>query len=123
DQPDTSIAKPNRGAYELYNPQTKDAQWYFTAAYAAARSGGSDITLGRGNILEGSEAVVVNGERWQRDRDYTVDYELGRVTLKRHLGPTDQLSIDYSYAPLFAQASKTLVGSAFRFEGRDHSMG
>ncbi len=123
DGPADSLNAPNPDAYELYNPQTKDAQFYFTAEFSAARSGGSDITLGRGNILDGSEAVVVNGERWQRDRDYTVDYDLGRITLKRQLGPSDQLSIDYSYAPLFAQASKTLVGSAFRLEGRDRSLG
>ena len=78
----------------LYNPQTKDARWYFTSEFAAARTGGSDITLGRGNILENSEAVVVNGERWTRDRDYTIDYDLGRISLKRQLGASDQLSID-----------------------------
>lgn len=116
--------QPNPAAYDLYNPLAKDAQWYFITEFAASRAGGtSDITLGRGNILDNSEAVVVNGERWTRDRDYTIDYDLGRITLKRGLGPSDQLSVDYSYAPLFAQASKTLVGSAFRFEGRDRSLG
>ncbi len=105
-------------------PRIENAAWFFNAEYAASRSSGSsNITLGRSNILEGSEAVVVNGERWQRDRDYTIDYQLGQITLKRQLGATDQLSIDYSYAPLFAQASKTLLGSAFRFEGRDKSLG
>jgi hypothetical protein len=123
DGPSDSLNAATTDAYELYNPQPKDAEYYFVLEYAAARSGGSDITLGRGNLLEGSEAVVVNGERWVRDRDYTVDYDLGRVTLKRQLGPSDQLSVDYSYAPLFAQASKTLVGSAFRLEGRDRSLG
>ncbi len=118
-----SVNVPNAAAYDLRVPQTRDAVWNFTAEFAAARSGGGDITLGRGNILESSEAVVVNGERWLRDRDYTIDYDLGRVTLKRQLGPQDQLSIDYSYAPLFAQASKTLIGSAFRAEGRDRSIG
>ncbi len=109
--------------YELFNPRPENAQYYFLLEYTAARSGGNDITLGRGNLLEGSEAVIVNGERWTRDRDYTIDYDLGRVVLKRQLGPSDQLSVDYSYAPLFAQASKTLVGSAFRVEGRDRSLG
>ncbi len=118
-----SLQEPNPDAYELRNPLLNDAQFYFVAEFAAARSGGSDITLGRGNILDGSEAVVVNGERWQRDRDYSIDYDLGRITMKRQLGPSDQLSIDYSYAPLFAQASKTLIGSAFRLEGRDRSAG
>jgi motility/secretion related protein SprA len=123
DGPPDALNVPNPAAYELRTPQTKDAQWNFIAEFAATRSGGGDITLGRGNILENSEAVVVNGERWLRDRDYTIDYDLGRVTLKRQLGPQDQLSIDYSYAPLFAQASKTLIGSAFRAEGRDRSVG
>src|SRR5262245_19846961 len=118
-----TVNAPNPGAYELYIPKKEDAQWYFVAEYASARSGGGDITLGRGNILDNSEAVMVNGERWVRDRDYTIDYELGRITLKRQLGPSDQLSVDYSYAPLFAQASKTLIGSAFRLEGRDKSFG
>jgi len=117
------VNAPNPGVYELYNPQTLNAKYYFNAEFAAARSGGGDITLGRGNILDNSEAVVVNGEKWVRDRDYTIDYDLGRVTLKRQLGPSDQLSIDYSYAPLFAQASKTLIGSAFSLQGRDKSLG
>ena len=120
----TAVNTPNPGAYELYNPQQLlNAKFYFNAEFAAARSGSGDITLGRGNILDNSEAVVVNGERWVRDRDYTIDYDLGRVTLKRQLGPTDQLAIDYSYAPLFAQASKTLIGSAFSLQGRDKSFG
>ena len=123
DGPSDSLNSAAPDAYELYNPQPKDAEYYFLLEYAAARSGGSDISLGRGNLLEGSEAVVVNGERWVRDRDYTIDYDLGRVTLKRQLGPSDQLAVDYSYAPLFAQASKTLIGSAFRLEGRDRSLG
>ena len=117
------INAPNPDAYELYNPQTLNAKYYFNAQFAASRSGGGAITLGRGNVLDNSEAVVVNGEKWVRDRDYTIDYDLGQITLKRQLGPTDQLAIDYSYAPLFAQASKTLVGSAFSLQGRDRSLG
>src|SRR5262249_32033157 len=115
--------QPNPEVYELYRPIPNDAQFYFNTEFAAARTGGGDITLGRGNILDNSEAVIVNGERWTRDKDYTIDYDLGRITLKRQLGPSDQLSVDYSYAPLFAQASKTLVGSAFHLDGRDKSFG
>lgn len=109
--------------YDMFNPQLAQASRYLIVAQFAAQRGGGDITLGRGNILSGSDVVTVNGERWTRDRDYSIDYDLGRVTLKRSLGATDQLNIDYSYAPLFAQASKTLLGSAFRVEGRDRSLG
>ena len=118
-----AVNAPNANAYDLYNtPQTINAKYWFNVEFAAARSGSGDITLGRGNVLDNSEGVVVNGEKWVRDRDYTIDYDLGRITLKRQLGPTDQLSIDYSYAPLFAQASKTLIGSAFSLQGRDKSL-
>jgi hypothetical protein len=118
-----SDSAPNRQIYDKYNvDRSLDVQYYLSVEFAAQRGGG-EITLGRGSLLEGSEAVTVNGERWQRDRDYTIDYDLGRLTLKRNLGPTDQLSVDYSYAPLFAQAGKTLLGSAFRLEGRDRSLG
>ena len=117
-----SVNSPN-DFYDLYNPiPSQVTRFYITTTFAAQRGGG-DITLGRGNILAGSDVVTVNGERWTRDRDYTIDYDLGHVTLKRNLGATDQLNIDYSYAPLFAQASKTLLGSAFRVEGRGRSVG
>ncbi|HET9328131.1 MAG TPA: cell surface protein SprA, partial [Candidatus Eisenbacteria bacterium] len=81
------------------------------------------ITLGRTNIIEGSDVVTINGQPLARGRDYNIDYDLGRVTLIRQLGPSDNLNIDYSYAPLFQQAGRTLIGNAFRWEGRDKSFG
>lgn len=115
---------PNDAIYDKYTVLPADALFYLDVEFTAGRGGGgSDIALGRTNITEGSEAVTVNGERWTRDRDYTIDYDLGRITLKRGLGATDQLNIDYAYAPLFAQAGKTLLGSAFTLQGRDRSLG
>ena len=67
--------------------------------------------------------VTVSGRVLQRDVDYRIDYDLGRVTMIRALRPEDQLNIDYSYAPLFQQAGKTLIGNAFRWEGRDLNFG
>ncbi len=122
DGPSDSTNAANRDIYDKYSLQSTDAAYYLALDYAAQRGGG-EISLGKGSILEGTEVVTVNGERWTRDRDYTIDYDLGRLSLKRQLGPTDQLSVDYSYAPLFQQASKTLLGSAFRLEGRNRSLG
>jgi hypothetical protein len=90
----------------------------FTAASVS-----NEITLGRTNIIEGSDVVTVSGRVLQRDVDYRIDYDLGRVTMIRALRPEDQLNIDYSYAPLFQQAGKTLIGNAFRWEGRDINFG
>src|SRR5262249_50618027 len=99
-----------------------DARYYLELQFKAQSASG-EITLGRGNILEGSEVVTVNGQTWHRGNDYDVDYDLGRITLKRRLAAADQLNIDYSYAPLFQQAGRTLLGSAFRLEGRERSLG
>jgi hypothetical protein len=126
DGPDTASNAANPDIYDRYSLQAADAvnlaKYFITLEYSAQRGGG-DIMLGKGSLLEGSEVVTVNGERWTRDRDYTIDYDIGRLSLKRQLGPTDQLSVDYSYAPLFAQASKTLLGGAFRVDGRSRSLG
>jgi hypothetical protein len=119
----TGDLEPNRSIYDKYKVlATSDAAYYLNVEYAASRGGG-EITLGRGSIIDGSDVVTVNGERWKRDTDYTIDYDLGRISLKRQLGAADQLNIDYSYAPLFQQAGRTLIGSAFRLEGRDKSIG
>ena len=113
----------NVGIYDNhYVNLATDVEYYIDVEYTASRVGG-EITLGRGNILEGSEVVTINGQAQTRGRDYEIDYDLGRVTLKKQLGPTDNLNVDYAYAPLFQQAGRTLVGSAFRLEGRDKSFG
>ena len=91
---------------------------HFTAATA-----GNEITLGRTNIIEGSDVVTASGRTLQRDVDYRIDYDLGKITMIHPLRPEDQLNIDYSYAPLFQQAGKTLLGNAFRWEGRDRNFG
>lgn len=115
--------QPNPVIYDKHNLQRDtDGLYYIDVEFTAARAGG-EITLGRGNILEGSEVVTVSGQTWVRDRDYTIDYDLGRLTLKRQLGPADNLNVDYSYAPLFQQAGRTLIGSAFHYEGLDRRYG
>ena len=114
---------PNPNVYDRYNPQrSTDSRYFINVDFTAQRAGG-DVYLGRSNIVDGSDVVTINGQTLTRDRDYTIDYELGRVTLKRQLGPADNLNIDYAYAPLFAQAGRTLVGSAFTLAGRERSLG
>src|SRR5262249_37543699 len=80
-----------------------------------ASTGGSDVVYLRNTpIVEGSEIVTVNGEVLTREQDYRINYQTGEVDLlspKAKSGGSN-LNIDYSYAPLFSQASRTLVGSA-----------
>jgi hypothetical protein len=118
-----SSNEANPSIYDKYVVQRwVDRRYNIDVDYTAARAAG-EINLGRGNLIEGSDVVTINGQPLVRDRDYTIDYDVGRVTLKKQLGPADQLNIDYSYAPLFQQAGRTLVGNAFRLEGRDKSFG
>jgi hypothetical protein len=113
----------NPAIYDDYNPRRDLASTYFIDVEFTAAQAQGEIALGRGNLLEGSEVVTVGGEQWVRDKDYTIDYDLGRLTLKRQLPTGGQLNVNYSYAPLFQQAGRTLVGSAFRIEGREKSFG
>ena len=113
----------NPAIYDAYNPLRSLTSSYFIDVEFTASQAQGEIVLGRGNLLEGSEVVSVGGEQWVRDKDYTIDYDLGRLTLKRQLPPGGQLNVNYSYAPLFQQAGRTLVGSAFRLEGREKSLG
>ena len=113
----------NREIYDKRNPLRSTAsQYYIDLDFTAARAG-NEINLGRTNILEGSETVTRNGQRLDRDRDYTIDYDLGRVTLKSQLGAADQINVDYGFAPLFQQTGRTLLGSSFRLDGRDKRVG
>lgn len=46
-------------------------------------------------VLPGSERVYLNGELLARDKDYTVDYEVGLLTLFRAVGPRDVVRVDF----------------------------
>ncbi len=70
-----------------------------------------NYNLNASNILEGSEVVTVDGEKWQRGIDYTIDYETGVVKLIRKLtNPDAKVNIDYQISPLFSTSSKSLIG-------------
>ena len=115
--------EPNTGLYSHYTIQGDiDARYFMSVEFTAARASG-EVSLGRGNLLEGSEVVTINGTALRKGTDYDIDYDLGRLTLRRQLGPADNLNVDYSYAPLFQQAGRTLIGSAFNLTGRDRSFG
>lgn len=111
----------NRGAYDLNTDVARrEARTFFVFASYTAAQGGNQIILRNTPILEGTEIVSVNGETLERDKDYRIDYQSGVVDLiseKARLAGA-QLSIDYSYAPLFSQQSRTLLGTNVTFLNR-----
>jgi hypothetical protein len=90
--------------------QSEDRKYFFDVKYATPQT--QFVLNAPGTILDGSEAVVVDGRTLTRGTDYTIDYETGIVNLigQTALPENAQVSIDYAYAPLFALGQKTLMG-------------
>jgi hypothetical protein len=66
--------------------------------------------LGQLDITENTEKVVVGGDEWKRDVDYTVNYKTGVLSFIRALPPNADIQVTYEYRPLFSLADKSLVG-------------
>jgi len=49
------------------------------------------------SIAQGSEKVYLNDVLLYRNTDYTIDYELGILTILRMLGPDDVVRVEYEY--------------------------
>lgn len=66
------------------------------------------------NIIEGSEVVTLDGRKLARNRDYTIDYNIGEVELRGdvldQITPTSRINIDYEYTPFAGGASSSLLG-------------
>jgi Motility related/secretion protein len=120
--PADSSNEANPAVYDKRTVLRQDRRYTIMVTFTASQVGG-EIPLGRTNIIEGSEVVTINGQPLVRDRDYKIDYDLGKITLIRQLGPSDNLNVDYGYAPLFQQAGRTLLGSAFSWQGLDSHIG
>ncbi len=71
------------------------------------------INLNQMDIVEGSEVVKYNGRILQRNRDYTIDYNMGTITLLDSSilnDPNARIEINYEYTPLFQSTSRSLYG-------------
>ncbi|GEM_PF-758893 len=83
-------------------------KYYMVAEYSSAAE---SYYLGQPDITEGTEKVVVNGERWSKDAGhYTIDYKSGVLAFVRALPPDADIQVTYEYSPLFSIAQKSLVG-------------
>ncbi len=74
-------------------------------------------------VLEGSEVVTLGGRTLQRDKDYTIDYFSGQLTLvspeaKRS---SSNIQIKYERANLFQLDKKTIFGGRMEYRFLDDS--
>jgi hypothetical protein len=115
----------NPNVYDKRNIQPQTDRRYYIYAKFSGQDYSGQIYLGQTNLLEGSEVVAIDGIPLERNKDYSIDYEAGTVTLltTRAREGRARMTIDYSFAPLFAQAGRTLVGSAVGYRGLDKSFG
>jgi hypothetical protein len=115
----------NPNVYDKRNIQPQNDRRYYIYAKFSGQDFSGQIYLGQTNLLEGSDVVAIDGIPLERNKDYTIDYEGGTVTLltQRAREGRSRLTIDYSFAPLFAQAGRTLIGSAVGYRGFDRSIG
>lgn len=96
---------------KTYARQDKAAdKWVFTGK----NTGTSSATYQLGfNIVENSVKVRLNGRELREGTDYTVDYNIGQLTIRNEaaLVPGADLKISYEQNDLFQLASKTLLGA------------
>lgn len=103
--------------YDAIYTQTKtDARqdrekdkFVITGEYSASVSSTFNIGF---NVVENSVRVLLNGNELREGSDYSVDYNIGQVTIRNDaaLVPGADLRITYEKNDLFALASKTLLG-------------
>ncbi len=90
---------------------------------AVAKGTKTTFSLNRINILEGSVQVKLNGRELVQGQDYTVDYDLGMVTLlaPEASRPDAEVTITYQYAPFLSLASKSLLGTRAIYQFSDRA--
>ncbi len=73
------------------------------------------------NVVENSVKVVLNGRELAAGTDYTVDYNIGQLTIRNEaaLVPGADLKVTYEQNDLFQLASKTLLGARGLYEFSD----
>ncbi len=88
--------------------KSKD-RFIITGQYSASTTSTFNIGF---NVVENSVKVFLNGRQLKSGTDYSVDYNIGQVTIRNAaaLVPGANLKITYEQNDLFQLASKTLIG-------------
>jgi len=81
------------------------------------------MSLGKFNILEGSEIVKLGSRRLQNGVDYRMDYQIGQITFltEEALNPNIDLTIDFDFEPFFMPEQKALLGTRAEYRFGENS--
>jgi len=103
----------------LNSPQRPQAIYRIRIRYQSESGGdGGTLMLGAVQLRQNSERLLVDGVPLVRGTDYTIDYDLGRVTFNRSdtLFPRPrQVTVQYEENPLFAQTPTSILGGTAEF--------
>ncbi len=108
----------------LYTRTQADAQNLFPAKNRFSIKGeyksssSSEISLNALNVPEGSVTVTAGGAILTENVDYTVNYQMGRVTIINQglLDSNTPIDVSLESNELFAQQQKNLVGARFDYK-------
>ncbi|HZK79205.1 MAG TPA: cell surface protein SprA, partial [Gemmatimonadaceae bacterium] len=119
-----SINPSNDTIYTTPSEYVKSAQrpssvYHIRVKYQAEGSGeGGTLMLGSIQVRPNSERLLVDGIPLARGSDYTVDYDLGRVTFSRPdtLFPRPrQVTVQFEENPIFAETPTSILGATAEF--------
>ena len=116
---DTVLESPDSSFYWSPRPPADAGKEYVIVIKTTRASKVYNLGL---NVIEGSEVVIVNGQRLQRGKDYTVDYDYGILTITNTsvLTPGADVEITYETAPLFSLKQRSLWGARFEYDFGPH---
>ena len=109
--------------YKYDNQNRSESKKYYIYVQTSKRS--SSFTLGKTNIIEGSEVVKLgDGRILKRGVDYNIVYEIGQITFLNEdaLSEASDISVDFEYSPIFMPEKKSLFGLAAVYNINDKSM-
>ncbi len=112
---DTILNSPDSSFYWTPRPSADAGKKYILVIKSARASKVYNLGL---NVIEGSEVVTVNGQKLERGKDYTIDYDFGILTITNTsvLTPGADIEINYEIAPLFSVKQRSLWGARFEYD-------
>jgi len=112
---------------ELYDETQNNARqkaeknkFFLKGEYKSA--GGSEINLNAMNIPEGSVTVTAGAQILVENQDYTVDYNMGRVTIinQSYLESGTPIKISLESNSMFAVGTKSMIGTHLDYRFSDN---
>ncbi len=117
-------AFPDSVIYEKENIQSSSPDYSKLSIQMEAKGKvGQDVISNLGmNLLKGSVKVKANGTLLVENQDYMVDYDFGTITLLSALAknPDTKIVVNYETKPLFASATKNLIGTRIDWKPNDN---